>query len=295
MAYFNQRKKTLPPTADQKAAAKLPDQPDPFWPPGVEPKHLPVAERKDSVVKAFTHITGELWHCEKCGRTTEKSIRDARYCADCYELEVKNSAVAKRINGDWMEQSKALGLELFERQPEETDLEWFIWCKYRECYPARLPTWSELSKMTGSTVATITKAASKWSYKVRLVSWAQYTDATIQERRIAAIKEMNKTQLNMAMTMQDKLRDAIDMLQPEVLRPNEIVNLFKVATELERKIVTHVDDKVQADSAELKSKQVAETKPTDLAEVISILSKTGMLDGKTIGVEQTTRVIAKGD
>jgi hypothetical protein len=106
---------------------------------------------------------------------------------------------------------------------------------------------------------------------------------------------MNKTQLNMALTMQDKLRDAIDMLQPEVLRPNEIVNLFKVATELERKIVTHVDDKVQADSAELKSKQVAETKPTDLAEVISILSKTGMLDGKTIGVEQTTRVIAKGD
>lgn len=272
----------------------MPESPDPFWPSGVAPSHLTVAKQQDTeLVKQFTEVTGPIWHCEKCGAIQKQSMQDKRYCVDCLPSEAQNSAVAKMINANWMEEAKELGIAIFERQPEETEVEWRIWTAYRNHYPLSLPTWSQLSNETGCAVATIVRAAAKWSYKVRLVAWAQFTDGEMQEKRIAAIKEMNQKQLDMSQTIMNKLKDAIDILEPALLKPNEIVNLFKVATELERKIVSTVEEKVESTALESKSRQLAATKPEDLAEVVQILQKTGLLDGKIIGVEQTTRIIAK--
>lgn len=274
----------------------MPVVPDPFWPAGVAPAHLPSELKKDTaIVASFTEITGPIWHCEKCGRTDQPSLKDKRYCHDCYDRESQNSALAQRVNANWMEQSKELGLEVFERQPEETDMEWLVWTTYRSFYPLKLPTWTELAARCNSSVATVTKTAQKWSFKVRLIAWARFTDDDIQEARIAAIKEMNEKQLGMAKTIQDKLKLAIDKIQPELLRPGEIVNLFKVATELERKATMYVEEKVDSTALDSKSKQVSTTKPEDLAEIIAVLKNTGLLDGKIIGVEQTTRLVAKED
>lgn len=274
----------------------MPVEPDPFWPSGVAPSHLPVPMQKDeAIVATFTEVTGPIWHCEKCGRIDQKSLKDDRYCHECYDKEVQNTALAQRVNSNWMEQSKELGLAVFERQPEEGDLEWLIWTKYREYYPLKLPTWTELARVCNTTVATVVKASQRWSFKVRLIAWARFTDDTIQEERIAAIKDMNTKQLAMAKKINDKLAVAIDGLDPQLLKPGEIVNLFKVATELERKITTYVGDKVDSTAVDAKTKQVSTTKPEDLAEVVAILQKTGVLDGKIIGVEQTTRLVAKED
>ncbi len=276
--------------------SNMTDAPDPFWPAGVEPTHLSLEKRKDpAIIEAFKPLVGEIWHCEKCGRTDRKSMMDSRFCSECYEKEAQNTALARKVNADWMEQSKELGLAIFERQPEETNNEWMIWEKYRSFYPLKLPTWTELARQTGCSVAVVLKASQKWSYKVRIMAWAQYTDSSVQERRIEAIKEMNNKQLNMAQTMQDKLRDAINLLQPETLKPNEIVNLFRVATELERKITEYMPDKVESAATDTRAKQVATTKPEDLSEVVNILQQAGLLEGRIVGIEQTTRVIAKED
>ena len=276
------------------ADAKMPEAPDPMWPAGAKPLHLSKEKQNDSeIVAAFEDVTGPLWHCAKCGKTTEQSMADERYCSSCYEKEAQNTKLAQRVNSNWMDQATELGLALFERQPEETDREWLIWRKYRDYYPRKMPTWTELATACGSSVATVTKAAQKWSYKVRLVAWSQYTDSTVQEKRIEAIKEMNKKQLSMAQTIQDKLQEAIESLDPLTLRPNEVVNLFKVATELERKVTTYVEEKVDSEAGGRSGKQVSLTKPEDLSEVVGILQRTGLLEGRTIGIEQTTRVIAK--
>lgn len=281
---------------DSTVDKKLPAVPDPFWPAGVEPTHLSVEKQRDKGVAAvFSEVNGGAWHCKKCGTMLRQSKRDSSYCSECYDSESQNTALAQKINANWMEQSKELGLEIFERQPEETMHEWFIWCKYREFYPLKMPTWTELASVCDASVATVTKAANKWSFKVRLIAWARHTDADIQEKRIAAIKQMNDKQLGMAQTIQDKLKVAIDNLQPELLKPGEIVNLFKVATELERRVTTYVDEKIESTLLETKNKQVTTTRPEDLSEVVAILQKTGLLEGKVIGVEQTTRLIAKED
>lgn len=278
---------------EMSAVERLPVTPDPFWPPGVPPRHLSVVKQNDpEIVSAFTGIVGEVWHCEKCNTTVDRS-GDSKYCRKCILTEAQNYAVAKKTNSNWMEEAEKLGLAPYEHQPEETDLEWFVWTKYREYYPHKMPTWNELAKACNCNIRTVVHIAQKWSFKVRLMAWARATDASIQEKRIEAIKVMNEKQLGMAQTIQEKLKTAIDLIDPALLRPSEIVNLFKVATELERKVTTYVEEKVADETAEARAKQLSLTKPEDLSEVVAILQKTGLLEGKTLGIEQTTRIIAK--
>ena len=279
-------------TDAQKSVEKMPTKPDPLWPGGAAPLHLSPAVRESAEILApFNELI--VWKCEKCGSTVGKSISSDRFCNDCFVKEAQNTAVAQKVNATWMEQSEELGLKLFERQPEENAEEWRIWEKYRSFYPLKQPTWNELAAQCGCSVATVTRVAQKWSFKVRLVAWATFMDQGMQQDRILAIQEMNKKQLDMAKVMQNKLKEAIDLINPATLKPGEIVNLFKVATDMERKITTAIPEKVFSETTEAAKKQMSATRPEDLAEVVAILMKTGALDGKTIGIETTTRIVAK--
>lgn len=273
----------------------LPVVPDPFWPEGAVPTHLSPADARDkSIVDKFVDLTG-AWKCEKCGTTLNRSPKDSRFCNECYIQQTKNTAVAKRINADWMEQSAECGLQIFERQPEESDLEWLIWQRYRMHYPMRLPTWSELAKECTTSVASVTNASQKWSFRVRIQAWARYTDSVDEQERIEHIKEMNTRQISMSKTLQIKLKDAIDRLDPTQLRPNEIVNLLKASTELERKIALAAPEKVSNEAVTDNKSNARITKVEDLGDVVDILRSTGVLEGKTIGLEHATRVVIKED
>lgn len=272
-----------------------PVKPDPFWPTGAVPDHLSPAQLADTKVSEFVGV--DPWTCVKCGTHLNKSSENPDYCVECWKKEANNTALARKVNSSWMEDSDALGLAYFERQPEETDTEWMIWERYRSHYPMKLPTWSELAKECGCSVGLVTRAAQKWSFKVRLQSWARYTDDSMMEERAAAIKEMNARQVGMAKTLQEKLKTAIDSIDPVLLRPGEIVQLLKVSAELERRIVTATPEKVEGTSADVKQRQTNLTKPEDMNEIVSILAKTGVLPGQGIAVEQTTttRIVAKGE
>lgn len=255
------------------------------------------SERKE-VIKALIQHRKDEWRCKKCGSADHQNKKDYSLCDTCAAAISQNTSVAIRTNSDWIEQAEALGIALFERQPEETDTEWRIWCKYRSYYPLKLPTYSELAKAVGSATATVVKAAQRWSYKVRLIAWARYTDAGIQQSRIEAIKEMNVKQLSMAQTMQEKLQTAIEAIDPATLKPNEIVNMFKMATELERKVTTYVEEHVENSiDTEAQAQSHALTKPDNMAEVLDILKGAGMFDASnsSIGIEQTTRVVVRKD
>lgn len=269
--------------------------PDPFWPVGATPDHLSPAQMADAKVSEFVGV--DPWTCIKCGTHLNKSSEHPDYCVECWKKEANNTALARKVNSSWMEDSDALGLAYFERQPEETDTEWLIWERYRSHYPMKLPTWSELAKECGCSVSLVTRTAQRWSFKVRLQSWARYTDDSMMEDRVAAIKEMNARQVSMAKTLQDKLKTAIDSIDPVLLRPGEIVQLLKVSAELERRIVTATPEKVEGTVADTKQRQSNLTRPEDMGEIVSILAKTGVLPGQGIAVEQTTttRIVAKGE
>lgn len=278
---------------------KLPDQipaPDPLWPTGAVPEHLLPAQRAEALVKS-QYEGVDTWTCKKCGTHLNKSSGNPELCGACYALEASATALQRRSNANWTEIAQECGLALHERQPEETDIEWLIWDRYRSHYPLKLPTWSELAKECGCSVATVMKAAQKWSFRVRMQAWARYTDDGMSEERIAAVKEMNARQTEMAVTLQAKLKEAIDKLDPALLRPGEIVNLLKASTELERRIKEALPQRVEGTVADTSAKQKQLTKAEDIGEVVEILSKTGMLPGQKLAVEQTTttRIIAAAE
>lgn len=272
----------------------MPTKPDPLWPDGAAPLHMSRAQQeKSKKTNAYGELRAVDWHCEKCGKDTEPSPKNPKLCKSCVALESQNSALSRKINSDWMEVAKDLGLEIFERQPEETDTEWRIWDAYRRMYPAKLPTYKELSELVDCSQGTVVKAAQKWSFKVRLAAWARYADADIQEKRIIAIREMNEKHISMAKTINTKLETALEKLDPEFLKPGEIVNLFRVATELERKATTYVDEKVDNVVVEAAASTKQLTKPEDLNEILGILLSVGAMGGKSIGLKTTTELVVK--
>lgn len=274
---------------------RLPIVPDKYWPEGAAPTHLsPSEQRVDSISGAYEIQKGPMWQCKVCKGIEGQSIGNPELCRDCFATQSQNMALARKTNANWMEEAKELGIALFERQPEETDTEWRIWEAYRSYYPLKLPTYSELAKQTGHGVPTVVKAASKWSYKVRLIAWSKYTDADIQAERVTAIRAMNQKQLRISENILSKLERAVELLDPAMMRPGEITSMFKVATDLEQKITTYVAESVANEDIDSK-RQTTITKAEDLNEVVKILQEAGVLGkNSVVGIEQTTRVIAKG-
>lgn len=274
---------------DEVVAPEVP-APDPLWPTGAVPEHIPPSQRAEALVKV-QYEGVDNFTCQRCGTHLNQSSGDPGLCAACFKLEASNHTVAKRTNANWMEIAQECGLALHERQPEESDLEWLIWDKYRAHYPMKLPTWRELAEECHVSVAKVVATSQKWSFRVRMQAWARYTDDGLSESRIKAIKDMNDRQVGMAVVLQDKLQAAIAKLDPALLKPSEIVSLLKASTELERRIKEAMPQKVEGTVAEAMQQQKTLTKTEDLAEVMAILAKTGMLPtggGGTLAVEQTT-------
>lgn len=270
---------------------------DPFWPEGAIPNHI--TPRQEELSADNFMALKHSFTCEKCGKEqqlgtylSEPAYPGAKVCRACNEKNAQNSALAARINANWMETSKEIGREVFERQSDETDTEWHIWETYRSYYPMRLPTWAELATKSGSAVATVIKTAQKWSFKVRILEWARYTDADIQEKRIAHIREMNEKQLSLADRIMTKVTEAVESLQPALMKPSEITAMAKMVTDLQRTVNTYVEPTVKQNTVESASKQQQLTKVEDISEITEILSRVGLMgQNKTVAVEQTTRVL----
>jgi hypothetical protein len=205
------------------------------------------------------------------------------------------TVLMKKTNGSWMDDAKALGLEIFERQPEETATEWRVWECYRNHYPMKLPTYSQLANEAGCAVGTVVNAAQKWNFKVRIIEWARHCDSQSQEDRVKAVKDLNTAQYKLAKDMLEKVTEAIGKIQPDFMKPNEIVNMAKLATDMQRKIVESKPEKIEQPGIVDKTSATQElTRTEDLNEIAEILQKVGVFDGATIGIEKTTRVIVRG-
>ncbi|MBQ8627908.1 MAG: hypothetical protein IJ421_00345 [Prevotella sp.] len=201
--------------------------------------------------------------------------------------QLTNSMKAAR---DWVELARELGLAVYERQPEETDTEWLVWTTYRAHYPGRMPSWTALAAECGVSVATVTKAAKTWNFRLRIVEWSRYTDAGMAEERLAAIKAMNAEQLEQAQILSSKITEALTYLDPATLKPSEIAALMKLAADQQRRVVEYMPEKVEgqiisgADAA-------SEAKRTDVAavsEILNIMASAGALGKQILGVEKKT-------
>lgn len=247
----------------------------------------------------------EIITCRQCGQQKEASRKTPGWCVDCEKAYNNRYSYLRRQNGDWQEIAKENGIELWERQPGETQLEWSIWQAYRDSYPGTKPSYKGVAEKVGSTYDYVRSVASRWSFQVRMQAWIAECDRVTLAQRRQEVLDMNADHISMARKLREKLNVAIDQIDPLSLKPGELNSLMKTMTDMERKARTdtmsveamRADGFVDADNPELKK---SPTKADDLSEVVKILLNAGALGDITqIGVRQTetkvTEIIAKGD
>lgn len=247
----------------------------------------------------------EIITCRQCGQQKTASRRTPHWCVDCEKAYNNRYSFMRRQNADWMEVAKDNGIELWERQPGETQLEWSIWLAYRDSYPGAKPSYKGVAEKVGSTYDFVSQTAVRWNFQTRMQAWIAECDRVTLAQRRQEVLDMNADHIAMAAKLRQKMHTAIDNIDPFSLKPGEISGLMKTMAELERKARTdtmsveamQADGFVDADNPELKK---SPTKQSDLSEVVGILLKAGALGDITqIGVRQTetrvTEIVARGD
>lgn len=247
----------------------------------------------------------EIITCRQCGQKKTASHRTPHWCVDCEKAYNNRYSFMRSQNADWMEVAKESGLELWERQPGETQLEWTIWQAYRDSYPGAKPSYKLVATKVGTTYDFVKKTAARWSFQTRMQAWIAECDRMTVAQRRQEVLDMNADHIAMASKLRAKMHVAIDNIDPFSLKPGELSSLMKTMAELERKARTdsmaieamRAEGFVDADNPELKK---SPTKQGDLGEVLSILLKAGALgDVSALGVRTTetkvTEIVAKGD
>lgn len=247
----------------------------------------------------------EIITCRQCGQQKTASRRTPHWCVDCEKAYNNRYSFMRQHNADWMEVARDNGIELWERQPGETQLEWSIWLAYRDSYPGTKPSYKGVAEKVGSTYDFVCCVASRWSFQTRMQAWIAECDRMTLAQRRQEVLNMNADHINMAAKLRSKIDAAIDNIDPLELKPGELNSLMKTMAELERKARMDTitvgsqltEGFVDADNPELKK---SPTKTNDLSEVVSILLSAGALGDITqIGVRHTetkvTEIVAKGD
>ena len=245
----------------------------------------------------------ELITCRQCGQQKPASRSTRGWCEECVKAYNNRNNYLRRQNTNWMEVAKDSGLELWERQPGETQLEWSIWQAYRGSYPGGKPSYRQVAEVVNATYDYVVKVASRWSFNIRMQAWITECDRITLAQRRQEVLDLNKAHIDMAARLREKLSAAIDLVNPATLKPSDLNSLLKTAAELEKKAhldttaITEqaIEERASVENPELKK---STTKQSDLGEVVSILLQAGALGDITqIGVRktETTEVVVKGD
>lgn len=231
--------------------------------------------------------------CVRCGQDKYPHKDNKHLCVDCVRVENQMVSHRRAHNEGWMAVAKEAEIELWERQPRETDREWGIWLCYRDQYPSKKPTYSDVAEQVKTTVANVRSVGSRWDYSVRMQAWAKYVDIITQEQRQKEILGMNAKHISMAKKLNEKLEKVIDALDIETVTPAQLSSLMKIATELERKAnidsvgtVAVLDNLRDQKLGSGGGVDAPKAKKEDLQQIVDILAKAGALEHIT-GMKKT--------
>lgn len=248
----------------------------------------------------------EMIQCRQCGQTKPASRSTPGWCEDCEKAYNSRNSYIRSVNAGWQDVAKDSGLELWDRQPNETQLEWSIWQAYRDSYPGAKPSYKQVADIVDTTYDFVKKTARRWDFQVRMQAWIAECDRITLAQRRQEILDLNKSHIDMAKRLRGKLSEAIDLVDPATLKPSELNSLLKTVTELEKKAALDnvgQDASLREDAAVALGNgnpdlKVSQTKQDDLGAVLNILVNAGALGDIThIGVRttetKTTEIVAR--
>lgn len=228
--------------------------------------------------------------CARCSLIKVPHKTSPHLCDDCVKVEESRISYYRQHNFNWIDVAKEADIPVWERQPAETDREWQVWLSYRDAYPGIQPSYRIVAQSLGTTLNVVKKVGQRWTFPARLQAWAKYCDGLTMRQRQQEILDMNKEHIEMATTLREKLKTAINKINPDSLEVRDIQGLFKLVTDIERKaridnvVVTPVV--IEDTNPELKK---SPTKTEDLSTIIKILNGAGVLNnGSQLGIRQTT-------
>lgn len=238
-----------------------------------------------------------LSQCVRCEQLKPPNKTNAHLCDECVKAENNRVSFHRRANADWTDIAKEADLQLWERQPAETDHEWHIWLCYRDAYPSKRPSYRDVALQVGSSLAAVRAVANRWSFSTRMQAWAKTCDELTLAQRKQEILDMNKQHVSMATTLNAKIKKAIDEIDPSMLSPKDINALLKTATELERKgrLDQTVDTGMSISDDENGELKKSNVKTENITDIVAILSAAGVLNNFGVKQTVTTEVVVQDD
>lgn len=128
---------------------------------------------------------------------------------------------------------KAKFVEMWERQPNEQAKQFKAFCLYRDMNPGD-QTMKRLSAMTGVSERTLAMWKKDFKWEERSQAWADEEDRQAREKHLKALDEMHERHIAVSMRVLEKVEDALDVLDAEMIMAKDIPKLIEVAAKLER-------------------------------------------------------------
>jgi hypothetical protein len=235
--------------------------------------------------------------CKRCAQVKVPHSTSRHLCVDCVKLEDNRVSYLRQHNFNWMEVAKEADLDVWERQPAETDHEYSIWLRYRDAYPGKKPSYRQVAEELNTSVGAVKKVGMRWTFPARLQAWAKHLDEITLVQRRQEVLAMNKQHISMAQTLNQKLEKAISLIDPHALSPRELNSLIKTAAELERKARLDQPDvsaPVIVDESNPNLKKM-DVKTENISEILGVLGKAGVLGNFGVKQTVTTEVVVKDD
>ena len=235
-----------------------------------------------------------IMNCPRCrgvgverGGGVGPGAKNGHICRSC--VQYWNRALPQSApQEDIVALSRDSGIDAWKQLPGETHWEYLMWTRYRDVYYDGVTrmTHEELAKTYLYTVGVVERVASRWMWQVRIQRYLRHIEIETLQRRKKEIVDMTQDHIEMARALREKLKGAIEGLEPGDLRATDINGLFKTMTEIERKAMLEIE-KQESDYIEVLSDPEGvglkkhETEQTDLAEVVNILLQAGALGSVT--------------
>ena len=125
-------------------------------------------------------------------------------------------------------------VRLWEKLPEETSRQYEAFCIYRDMGIERsilkvAYEWSE-----GGHTSKLKEWSSKYHWVERASAYDEYIDEIKRARNEEAIIEMSARHAEYSLQIQEKAIEALNLVNPEELKPNDLIKWYDVAVKIER-------------------------------------------------------------
>lgn len=128
--------------------------------------------------------------------------------------------------------NRTVKADAWERQQGESPQAYEAFATYRDMGAER--STAKVSRELGKTKALMDRWSSRWKWVERARAWDNELARKAKEAATKKVKDMTGRHINIAMQLQKKALEALEVLNVAEMSPKDIKEFIKAATELER-------------------------------------------------------------